>query len=405
MTAHDTSSGSGGHENANAPSAIADRRHRPPAVGRPGARVGPPYAADRPRAPQALAVPAVATLLTGDAPLGAWAWTGTAAPTAPQPVALGPVRLSLLDTPAPPAAVEIKAEIKAAGAGRPAGSHSPTWHLVFASDGPLLLGRGRPRVRLKPGSLILWEPSARLWLRADTAGSPVRALVLHVPGAALPLPAEVLRAMSGRPAPTGSGPAALLAALLHGLAAHAPSAEARHTAWLGSAAVNLLTAFLADETALPRTALPHVEREVGAQGEAEVEGAVKLEGAADAASVPAPYPAPSGTDLLLRDIKAYIEHHLPDPGLSPTRIAAASHISLRYLHHLFQRDGRTVGAFLRERRLEHCRADLADPAQTRRSACEIARRWGFGDPAVFNRTFKSAYGVTPGTYRGQRPRG
>jgi AraC-like DNA-binding protein len=31
--------------------------------------------------------------------------------------------------------------------------------------------------------------------------------------------------------------------------------------------------------------------------------------------------------------------------------------------------------------------------------CEIARRSGFHDPAVFNRTFKGAYGITPGAYR------
>ncbi|MBY8882562.1 helix-turn-helix transcriptional regulator [Streptomyces sp. PLK6-54] len=117
---------------------------------------------------------------------------------------------------------------------------------------------------------------------------------------------------------------------------------------------------------------------------------------------PRPVPAPSPTDLLVRDIKAYIEHHLGDTTLTPTSIAAANHISVRYLHHLFRRDGRTVGAFLRERRLEHCRADLADPAQAHRNVCEIARRWGFRDPAVFNRTFKTAYGLTPGAYR-RRP--
>lgn len=178
-----------------------------------------------------------------------------------------------------------------------------------------------------------------------------------------------------------SGPAALLASFVSGLAAHAPSADAGHTTWLGTAAANLATAFLDSDTAFRRG-------ETGPQPGRPVPAAPGL--------------PLSGTDLLLRDIKAYVENHLRDPGLSPASIAAAGHISLRYLHRLFQRDGLSVGAFLRERRLEHCRADLSDPAQSQRRVCEIARRWGFHDPSVFNRTFKSAYGVTPGTYRRQR---
>jgi len=297
-------------------------------------------------------------------------------PTDRHHVDLGLVRLSSLSLPVPPAVIDM--------GGRYVGGLPPTWHLVFAHRGPLVLGRDRRIVQLEPGGVTLWGPTEPLQLSAGTSAgaAPVRALVLHLPEAALPLPGEVLREVSRRPAPTGSGPAALLASFVFGLAAHAPSAEAPQTAWLATAAVNLATAYIDSETALlqggrtsPRPAEP----------------------------LPTcPQPAPSATDLLLRDIKTYIEHHLHDPDLSLTSIAAANHISLRYLHHLFQRDGRTVGAFLRERRLEHCRADLSDPANARRSVCEIARRWGFRDPAVFNRTFKSAYGVTPGTYRSER---
>ncbi|MBY8846536.1 helix-turn-helix domain-containing protein [Streptomyces sp. SP2-10] len=114
---------------------------------------------------------------------------------------------------------------------------------------------------------------------------------------------------------------------------------------------------------------------------------------------PAPWPGASPVDGLLQDIEAFIENHLADADLSPAWIAAAHHISVRYLHHLFQRDRRTVGAYVRRRRLERCRADLADPALVGRGVGQVGRRWGFRDPAVFSRAFKAAYGVTPGAYR------
>jgi AraC-like DNA-binding protein len=365
MTAYGNSSGPDEPALANATEATSDSRRRPPVSRRPGMRAGRGYGAavGRPAAPD--------TIPSGDVPVRAR--TAASAPADHRHVDLGPVRLSLLSPPAPPAAVEM-------GGGRCAEGLPRAWRLVFATHGPLALGRDQRLVRLESGSVMLWEPSDRFRLRAATAGSPGRALVLHVPEAALPLSGEMLHDVSGRPAPTGSGPAALLASFVYALAAHTPSDGARHTAWLGSAAVSLAVAFLDSQTAFrPSVAVPPPA------------------GPAPAA----PRIAPSRTDLLLRDIKAYVERHLPDDGLSPASIAAANHISLRYLHHLFQRDGITIGTFLRERRLEHCRSDLADPAQAQHSVGEIARRWGFRDPAVFNRTFKSAYGVTPGTYRGQ----
>ncbi|WP_189145366.1 hypothetical protein [Streptomyces lacrimifluminis] len=41
--------------------------------------------------------------------------------------------------------------------------------------------------------------------------------------------------------------------------------------------------------------------------------------------------------------------------------AACHHISVRYLHRLFPPQGITVSAWIRQRRPERCRRDLADP--------------------------------------------
>lgn len=64
-------------------------------------------------------------------------------------------------------------------------------------------------------------------------------------------------------------------------------------------------------------------------------------------------------DLLTR-IHAFIEERLSDPALSPATIAAAHHVSLRYLHKLFESLEATVAGWIRRRRLERCRRDLLD---------------------------------------------
>jgi len=45
----------------------------------------------------------------------------------------------------------------------------------------------------------------------------------------------------------------------------------------------------------------------------------------------------------------------------PGTVAAAHYISVRYLYRLFDAQGTTVAAWIRPRRLERCRVDLADP--------------------------------------------
>jgi AraC-like DNA-binding protein len=104
--------------------------------------------------------------------------------------------------------------------------------------------------------------------------------------------------------------------------------------------------------------------------------------------------------MRLAQIDGYIWRHLGDPQLSPPVVAAANHISLRYLHRIFSDEhGQTIGAFIREARLQRCRRDLAEPLLASWSIERISRRWGFTDLASFSRTFKQAIGVAPSTYR------
>ncbi|MGI5447684.1 helix-turn-helix domain-containing protein [Streptomyces sp. CA-243310] len=99
-------------------------------------------------------------------------------------------------------------------------------------------------------------------------------------------------------------------------------------------------------------------------------------------------------------IKAFIRRHLEDPELTPERIAAAHHISRSHLYRLFQSEDRSVGAYIRDQRLEYARHDLADPALRAVPIHAIAARWGFPRPADFTRAFRALYGIAPSETRG-----
>jgi AraC-like DNA-binding protein len=244
---------------------------------------------------------------------------------------------------------------------------SRAWHLVLAKDGPLVVGSGGSGVRLEPGWLMLWAPHRPLAAWPGGCERPPRGTVLSLPCAALPIPDHVLGALAARPLPADHGPGALLVTFLDGVAGQEAAIDAAQGAWLGSAAVHLAVAFL-----------------TGMDGVQDV-GWRSSRGAA-----------------LMRDVKVYIERHLGNPALSPKLIATAHHISVRYLHHLFRQEELTVSSFIRELRLERCRADLAGPQAAELSVGQVGARWGYTDAAVFGRTFKRTYGVAPGEYRKQR---
>ena len=98
-------------------------------------------------------------------------------------------------------------------------------------------------------------------------------------------------------------------------------------------------------------------------------------------------------------IDRHIDAHLADPTLSPRAVAAALFVSPRHLHALFAEDGRTVAGTIRERRLERCLADLADPGQGTTPVSAIASRWGFANATRFGQLVKAATGRTPVAYR------
>lgn len=102
---------------------------------------------------------------------------------------------------------------------------------------------------------------------------------------------------------------------------------------------------------------------------------------------------------LTASIMRYIDEHLGQATLDPHTIARANHVSLRYLHALFQEQGTTVSTWVRQRRLEACRRDVTDPALAAMPVAAVAARWGFIDAAHFSRAFKAEYGCPPSAMR------
>jgi AraC-like DNA-binding protein len=98
-------------------------------------------------------------------------------------------------------------------------------------------------------------------------------------------------------------------------------------------------------------------------------------------------------------LRSFIREHLHDPGLTPSTVARANHISRSRLHRLFRAQGTTVAAWIRNERLKRARRDLADPAMRETTIQRIATRHGFTHQAAFSRSFRKAYGFPPREYR------
>lgn len=102
-------------------------------------------------------------------------------------------------------------------------------------------------------------------------------------------------------------------------------------------------------------------------------------------------------ETLHHRIMAYLELHLAEHDLTPARIAAAHHISVRQLYAVLSRAGVSLGDWIRTRRLEQCRTELA-AGTPHLTVAGVGRRWGFVNATHFSRLFREAYGVAPREY-------
>jgi AraC-like DNA-binding protein len=234
------------------------------------------------------------------------------------------------------------------------------YEVTVVTQGQAMHEQAGQQTRLAPGDFTIVHSSHSF----RTAHSPVGLVAISFPSAMMPLHPHRLARLTGIHLDGGQGVGALVSTLIQRLPRHLDDPSAANGARLGATVVDLLTVALAD----------------------------RLEDGDGAA-------ADARQRALLPRIFAFIQERLADPDLSPAMIAAAHHISLRYLHKLFEGEGTTVARWIRESRLERCRRDLLDPALASRSLSATAIRWGFANGAHFNRVFRAAYGASPGAYR------
>jgi AraC family transcriptional regulator, positive regulator of tynA and feaB len=96
---------------------------------------------------------------------------------------------------------------------------------------------------------------------------------------------------------------------------------------------------------------------------------------------------------------SFIEGHLADGSLTPTKVAAGCGMTPRHLHRIFSDLNQTVGCYIARRRLEECARLLAARLHSGRTVGAIAMGCGFNNVKNFGKTFRARYGLTPTEYR------
>lgn len=223
----------------------------------------------------------------------------------------------------------------------------------------LLLQDGREAV-LAPGDVAIYDTQRPYTLNFDDS---FETLVLMFPQHLLGLSADDVSQLTAVSMGKGNRLAEAIAPFIASIASQLPELKSPIGHRLAMNIVDLLSTLLADEI--------YSRPEQGADNHAK----------------------------MLRRIQHHIEANLADPALSPESIARAHHMATRTLQKIFSAAGLTVAGWIRERRMEQCRRDLADPLCEHVPVGEIGARWGLVDGAHFSRVFRTAFGLSPSQYR------
>jgi AraC-like DNA-binding protein len=264
----------------------------------------------------------------------------------------------------------VRSMVATAGPGRAALYRTPklirrldvdAYKVELVLDGELVVDQDDRQAVLRAGDIAVCDLARPMCLGLPGAvTSNIMALI--VPRTLMPAPVDDLTRMTAVRIRGNDGTGALLSPLLRRLADRQHTLNAEEAVRISTAVLDLLVGAMAGDR---ERLLPPASRQVA----------------------------------LVQRIYASIEESLADPALSPALIAARHHISTRYLHKLFEAEGVTVAEWVRRRRLERCRRDLADPAHHDKTVGAVGVRWGYVDASQFSRAFRTAYGVSPREYR------
>lgn len=210
--------------------------------------------------------------------------------------------------------------------------------------------QGREAI-LRPGTMTIYDTTRPYDVRQFV---PFVADAVLIPRDRLPIRDDLLGALQRSPLSARSGPAAIFDSYLTQLWRRVPECSAPTTARLMSVLVELLAAAVVDIA-----------------------------------------PEPLSDNALQASAMTWIGLHLRDPDLNPPAVAAATGVSVRYLHRVFAESGVTVSAYIRAERLRHIRRDLENAHLQHRTIAAIGAHWGIPDPAHLSRLFRGAFGLSP----------
>lgn len=241
---------------------------------------------------------------------------------------------------------------------RTASDDNPFCKLSLQLEGTSTMSQDGRTCVLEPGDLALYVTQRPYSLSYD---GPQRTLVVYLPLSFLSFTPAQIAAVTASPITRHSGLGRVAIPLFEQLAANINLLDGTHAEALVRSALNMLISVFSSEYA------------------SEL--------------------ADGSGPLLFQQAKSYIEDNLADTDLSPGSIAAALYVSVRHLHAQFAAQGVTVSAYVRDRRLERIKEDLANPSLASRSIAAICSDYGIHEPSYFSRAFKNRFGVSPRDFR------
>ena len=225
--------------------------------------------------------------------------------------------------------------------------------------GVCAVGDGTVRV-LHPGEVSLTASSEPLRHSSDSERDAFVSLV--VPYRLMPMGYDRVSRLTREALPIDHGVGAMLAAMLADLPRRQPEMPTQSAIRAAAVILDLLSTTLAEQLDTERLLDPSQRDQA-----------------------------------IFAKAKVFIDTNLHLPELSVATVAAACALSPRHLSRLFAGEG--VARWIRHRRLERVRRDLADPALDHLSIERIGSRHGLVHAAHTTRIFKAAYGMTPGQFR------
>lgn len=235
---------------------------------------------------------------------------------------------------------------------------TPFGKLSLQLEGECVVSQGGRESALQPGDLSFYVTQRPYRLHYP---GPHRSLVVHFPQSFVHLPPEDVAEVTATRVTGASGLGRVAVPLFEQLAMNFEVLDGPHAGSLVRSALDMLVTVLSSE--LHRNAEP----------------------------------SPSAT--LFRQAADYIDAHLGCTDLRPAMIAEALYVSVRHLHSQFAANGYSVASYVRARRLELIRRELADPLRSGETIQTIGSRYGLPDASHVSRAFRTEYGESPSRYR------